>query len=55
MNNRSNNFVKRYPDISCGHRLYKHESKCAHLHGHNYRIHFTVTGRLDALGRVTDR
>ena len=55
MNNHSNNFVKRYPDISCGHRVYRHESKCAHLHGHNYRIHFTVTGRLDSLGRVIDR
>lgn len=27
-----------YHDISCGHRVYGHESKCAHLHGHNYRI-----------------
>lgn len=32
----------RYHDISCGHRVYQHEGKCAHLHGHNYRIHFTV-------------
>lgn len=32
----------RYHDISCGHRVYGHESKCAHLHGHNYRVHFTV-------------
>lgn len=33
--------VTRYHDISCGHRVHGHESKCAHLHGHNYRIHFT--------------
>lgn len=33
--------VKRYHDISCGHRVHGHESKCAHLHGHNYRVHFT--------------
>lgn len=33
--------VDRYHDISCGHRVHGHESKCAHLHGHNYRIHFT--------------
>lgn len=33
--------VKRYHDICAGHRVYGHESKCAHLHGHNYRIHFT--------------
>lgn len=34
--------VDRYHDISCGHRVHGHESKCAHLHGHNYRIHFTA-------------
>lgn len=33
--------IERYHDISCGHRVYGHESKCAHLHGHNYRITFT--------------
>ncbi len=32
----------RYHDISVGHRVHGHESKCAHLHGHNYRIHFKV-------------
>lgn len=38
-----------------GHRVYGHESKCAHLHGHNYRVHFTVEGdQLDAIGRVLD-
>jgi len=45
----------RYHDISCGHRVARHESKCAMLHGHNYRIHFTIeSGRLDNLGRVMD-
>jgi 6-pyruvoyltetrahydropterin/6-carboxytetrahydropterin synthase len=46
----------RYHDISCGHRVCGHESKCAHLHGHNYRVHFTVcpVDRLDDLGRVLD-
>lgn len=34
--------AKRYHDISCGHRVVGHENKCAFLHGHNYRIHFTV-------------
>lgn len=34
--------AERYHDISVGHRVHGHESKCAHLHGHNYRIHFTV-------------
>lgn len=45
----------RYHDISCGHRVYGHESKCAHLHGHNYRIHFwCVADELDKVGRVID-
>lgn len=45
----------RYHDISCGHRVFGHESKCAHLHGHNYRVHFTVEAvELDSVGRVLD-
>lgn len=47
--------AERYHDISCGHRVVGHESKCRHLHGHNYRVHFTVAAKgLDALGRVMD-
>jgi len=49
--------VDRYHDISCGHRVYGHESKCTHLHGHNYRIHFTIepdNRQLDLIGRVLD-
>ena len=45
----------RYHDISCGHRVAGHESKCAYLHGHNYRITFTcVAEKLDGVGRVID-
>ena len=47
----------RYHDISCGHRVFGHESKCKHLHGHNYRIHFSIesqSGALDPVGRVLD-
>lgn len=45
----------RYHDISCGHRVFGHESKCAHLHGHNYRFHFLCTAKeLDYVGRVLD-
>lgn len=45
----------RYHDFSTGHRVYGHESKCAHLHGHNYRIHLTVEAeQLDNIGRVMD-
>lgn len=47
--------IERYHDISMGHRVVGHESKCRHLHGHNYRIHFVCTAEeLDALGRVID-
>lgn len=49
--------ANRYHDISCGHRVFGHESKCAHLHGHNYRFHFEVVcefDRLDSIGRVFD-
>lgn len=50
--------VHRYHDISCGHRVVGHESKCRHLHGHNYRIHFTCMADgvddLDSVGRVID-
>ena len=45
----------RYHDFSTGHRVFGHESKCAHLHGHNYRIHLTVEAeQLDTVGRVMD-
>lgn len=48
--------ANRYHDICCGHRVHGHENKCAHLHGHNYRVHFEVEakGTLDSLGRVLD-
>jgi len=47
--------VHRYHDISCGHRVVGHEGKCRHLHGHNYRIHFTCeANNLDDVGRVID-
>lgn len=38
-----------------GHRVYGHESKCAHPHGHNYVVHVTAEAeRLDRVGRVID-
>ncbi len=50
-----NTTATRYHDLSVGHRVFRHESKCAHLHGHNYRIHFTVQAdKLDPVGRVLD-
>ncbi len=38
----------------CGHRVMRHESKCAHLHGHNYVAFFTASAQLDDVGRVID-
>lgn len=47
--------ASRYHDISCGHRVVGHENKCALLHGHNYRVHFTCSApNLDQVGRVID-
>lgn len=40
-----------------GHRVHLHESKCAHLHGHNYVVFLTARGTespLDTIGRVVD-
>lgn len=48
---------ERYHDFSAGHRVAGHESKCAMLHGHNYRVHFECEGdtaMVDSIGRVID-
>ena len=37
-----------------GHRVYGHESKCSHLHGHNYVVYIEAQADLDAIGRVVD-
>ena len=46
----------RFHDFSMGHKVTGHENKCAHLHGHNYRVHFTLQSSegQDDLGRVID-
>jgi 6-pyruvoyltetrahydropterin/6-carboxytetrahydropterin synthase len=49
--------IEKYHDISAGHRVVGHENKCRGLHGHNYRITFTLKAKddqLDNLGRVID-
>lgn len=43
--------------FAAGHRVFQHESKCAHLHGHNYVVYITLAmreGGTDDLGRVLD-
>lgn len=47
--------VSRKLEFDSAHRVLKHESKCAHLHGHRYTAIICVTApELDALGRVVD-
>lgn len=57
--------VIRSHEICAGHRVVGHESKCRHLHGHNYKFHFHVQPKpldgisvkgdpLDQVGRVID-
>lgn len=57
--------VIRSHEICAGHRVVGHESKCRHLHGHNYVFHFHVSPKpldgvsvkgdpLDQVGRVID-
>lgn len=42
-------------EFDYGHRVYLHESKCRHLHGHRGVVEVTVTAPgLDQLGRVID-
>jgi 6-pyruvoyltetrahydropterin/6-carboxytetrahydropterin synthase len=51
-------------EISCtrrlswcsGHRVYRHESKCANVHGHEYLAEITAAPNngLDSVGRVVD-
>lgn len=48
-------YAERYHDFSYGHVVHNHESKCANLHGHNGRVHFTIEAdELYSVGRVMD-
>lgn len=44
--------VKR--EVPMGHRLLGYDGRCAYLHGHNYTIEASVTGKPDGLGLVVD-
>jgi len=47
--------ITRQFGFDAGHRVLRHESKCATLHGHRYTAEVTVEApELDALGRVID-
>ena len=47
--------ITRKIEFDAGHRVYGHEGKCAHLHGHRYVAEITVQAEeLDGIGRVID-
>ncbi len=47
--------IVRRVQFCAGHRLFRHEGKCAHIHGHNYVVCFhAAASQLDDLGRVID-
>lgn len=41
--------VIRSHEICAGHRVVGHESKCRHLHGHNYVFHFHVAPKMKTI------
>jgi 6-pyruvoyltetrahydropterin/6-carboxytetrahydropterin synthase len=44
----------RILEFDAAHRVANHESKCATLHGHRYKVEITAEGELDSIGRVID-
>lgn len=47
--------VTRRIEFDAGHRITRHESRCAHPHGHRYVAEVTVAApELDPAGRVVD-
>ena len=45
----------RFIEFDAGHRVFQHESKCNHPHGHRYKAEIEVEAEaLDHLGRVID-
>lgn len=51
----SDHVIERRFQFAMGHRVFQHESKCRHLHGHNYVLWaIAKAAELDALGRVID-
>ena len=44
----------RIIEFDAAHRLLGHESKCAHNHGHRYKVEVECAAALDAVGRVID-
>ncbi len=50
-----NTTCTRILEFDAAHRVVNHESKCATLHGHRYKVEITAEAeKLDAIGRVID-
>jgi 6-pyruvoyltetrahydropterin/6-carboxytetrahydropterin synthase len=47
--------VIRSHEICAGHRVVGHESKCRHLHGHNYVFHFHVAPKMKTVAVATGK
>ena len=47
--------VIRTHEICAGHRVVGHESKCRHLHGHNYVFHFHVAPKMKTVAVATGK
>lgn len=51
----SKTLIERRFEFDAAHRVLRHESKCANLHGHRYVLLLTLSAEgLDNLGRVVD-
>lgn len=47
--------ITRLLEFDAGHRVMNHESKCATLHGHRYKIELVAEAeQLDDIGRIID-
>lgn len=47
--------ITRKFGFDAGHRVWGHEGKCKHLHGHRYTAEVTILApKLDNLGRIVD-
>lgn len=45
----------RFLEFDAAHRVYQHEGKCKHVHGHRYKVEIKAKAKdLDSLGRVID-
>jgi 6-pyruvoyltetrahydropterin/6-carboxytetrahydropterin synthase len=46
--------IQVYETFSGAHNLREYEGKCEKLHGHNWKVEVSVSGRLNRIGMVAD-